>query len=600
MIRIKKPRKQKNQNQRRSLNEIFNNNAISNIPYPYWMEWDRRMKRVIRNLATVSPSYDGQAKGSCSVYLNGTDQSVPVPITSDVSYITWMNPIDGTYETLAPQNDGGASSKELVANGDFSDGDDGWEATAVTSSYVSDSNFHMIGTTYKYATLRRVGLVIDPNKTYFQAVNLVAFTTLGIRIPDGSAPYLEVNTLGESTYISDGTANPKMGELVSANSVGQDITIGSVSLKQVLPLSTTYSLTESWQNLLVTSVAVTDADRTYMENYPEALVNMVLTSVDNGSLSFGVADIEHYYLNMASDNVIYDLVGTSDLAVTNGTDECRTHASVLNTQIGTSNLALIRDASGRPTAPVDANTLAFNASGENVDTEFKPSLNIYTIKEVVIGLLADLDSSGDPLGTFSQRAEYRELKHDKDGLDEYWIDNVLQGYVPPLPDPATVIKLNNTAVIGHADERDLTNCQFKVYTEILTPEESTADFNDWFECSENISINFIEQENGYCTFSPGGSCTEPILIVSNIYTAHAPSSYLWTVDGATIEGSNTGDYVSISTPVGSTSVTYTVTLDVVINGVPLQYIEEFTQVKETTPIQITDIDCSIEGSCNIT
>ncbi len=186
------------------------------------------------------------------------------------------------------------------------------------------------------------------------------------------------------------------------------------------------------------------------------------------------------------------------------------------------------------------------------------------------------------------------------GVVKYFINGVLQSYSPPPPDPNTEITHNNTTIIGHSDVKDGTSCVYRVYTEVISDEEIIADYNDWFECSENISIKFIEQENGYCSYSPGGSCTEPILIVSNIYTAYVPSSYLWTVDGATLEGSNTEDYISISTPVGSANVNYTVTLDVVINGVPLQHIEDFTQVKETTPIEITDIDCSIEGSCNIT
>ncbi len=138
------------------------------------------MKRVIRNLATVSPSYTGQAKGSCSVYLNGTDQNVPVPITSDVSYVTWMNPADGTYETLAPQT------------------------------------------------------------------------------------------------------------------------------------ATTFNLAESFQNLLVTSVAVTDADREIMTNNPEALINMWFTNTNPLGFSFTKADIEHYYPGTegpAGGSTVYDLVG---------------------------------------------------------------------------------------------------------------------------------------------------------------------------------------------------------------------------------------------------------------------------------------------------
>ncbi len=108
-----------------------------------------------------------------------------------------------------------------------------------------------------------------------------------------------------------------------------------------------------------------------------------------------------------------------------------------------------------------------------------------------------------------------------------------------------------------------------------------------------------EQENGYCTFPPGGSCIENSLIVVDILKEYESISYSWSVSGATIDGSTIEDYISVSTPVGSESVEYIVTLDIIVDGVSYQLVETFTQIKEITPIQVTDIDCSIEGSCNV-
>lgn len=54
-------------------------------------------------------------------------------------------------------------------------------------------------------------------------------------------------------------------------------------------------------------------------------------------------------------------------------------------------------------------------------------------------------------GVYSQSSEVRTLTHDAT-LDKYYIDAVLQGGTPTLPNPATTLKLGKTASIGTADE----------------------------------------------------------------------------------------------------------------------------------------------------
>ncbi len=116
-------------------------------------------------------------------------------------------------------------------------------------------------------------------------------------------------------------------------------------------------------------------------------------------------------------------------------------------------------------------------------------------------------------------------------------------------------------------------------------------------------INWLflqEVETGYCSFPPGGSCTENSLIFATILKEYETVSYSWSVSNATIDGSITEESISVSTPIGDISVEYIVTLNIIVDSVSYQLIETFTQVKEITPIEITSIDCSIEGSCNIT
>lgn len=46
---------------------------------------------------------------------------------------------------------------------------------------------------------------------------------------------------------------------------------------------------------------------------------------------------------------------------------------------------------------------------------------------------------------------------------------VEQAVVPPLPDPNTTINLGNTAVIGYPDTIESREADFKVYSEVIDP-----------------------------------------------------------------------------------------------------------------------------------
>ena len=104
-----------------------------------------------------------------------------------------------------------------------------------------------------------------------------------------------------------------------------------------------------------------------------------------------------------------------------------TGTRLINQNIGLSNLPLLQDVSGRTLGTADAYTADVeNINEGNVTTNFRPNLENYTAIEVISGNLADLDVNGDPLGTFSERVEYREVVKDSIGGDVYEIDGINQ------------------------------------------------------------------------------------------------------------------------------------------------------------------------------
>lgn len=134
-----------------------------------------------------------------------------------------------------------------------------------------------------------------------------------------------------------------------------------------------------------------------------------------------------------------------------------------------------------------------------VDTKFKPSLPAYTIQDVVSGELAELDASGNPTGTTSQREEMRVLTHDNTE-DKLYINGALQPYAPALPPSTEYIKLDNTAAIGYADIIKQEMLDYKVWTKALTQKEVIDNMNAWIQANRTIITdaggNPLTDENG--------------------------------------------------------------------------------------------------------
>ncbi|WP_297525104.1 hypothetical protein [Sulfurovum sp.] len=152
-----------------------------------------------------------------------------------------------------------------------------------------------------------------------------------------------------------------------------------------------------------------------------------------------------------------------------------THTRSTNSQYGLQTLGFELSDAGVPTAFAPARTLSFkDNTTAYTDTQFKPKLDVYTIRQVVEGELEDLDDDGTSLGAKSQREEDRILTHDAKGTDKYYIDGALQSYIPALPDPTKTIKITDTAIIGYPDKIDLAKTKCEAWSKVLTQAEIDA------------------------------------------------------------------------------------------------------------------------------
>ena len=91
---------------------------------------------------------------------------------------------------------------------------------------------------------------------------------------------------------------------------------------------------------------------------------------------------------------------------------------------------------------------------------------------------------------------------------EYYVDNVLQSYNPEVPNPDNVIILDSVSVIGYPDIVDRTNCQFKVYTDLTTEEEDTADYEEYMNCMLGGATALVDTEDNYLIDEDGNFIIE--------------------------------------------------------------------------------------------
>ncbi len=91
---------------------------------------------------------------------------------------------------------------------------------------------------------------------------------------------------------------------------------------------------------------------------------------------------------------------------------------------------------------------------------------------------------------------------------EYKINNVVVPFNGTPPDPTKAMVLDDIACIGYPDVVDRTGCQFKVYTDITTEEEDTADFEEYMNCMLGGATALVDEDGNYLIDEDGNFIVE--------------------------------------------------------------------------------------------
>jgi hypothetical protein len=144
------------------------------------------------------------------------------------------------------------------------------------------------------------------------------------------------------------------------------ITYTELSVIEIIPTDITYSLEESFSQLVPLDKLIVQADLDYLDANPDALMDMHTGRETHTALSFDETNFEHFYPgnDKASGATVQDIKGTSDITITNYTADCRT--TLANVNYGASDLLVKQDATGGVTAKADANTIEFNSDSGKV------------------------------------------------------------------------------------------------------------------------------------------------------------------------------------------------------------------------------------------
>ena len=303
-------------------------------------------------------------------------------ITVADSFLTFIHPDTQEVETIASADNAEKSSKELVVNGDFSDGLNGWSQAGGAFTEVG-------------------GIVTDTGGTPAQLyipnffTNLRGIFNISLNIltnPSEKLVQLKGNNILVAGTQSIGVLSgifdsPEIGNLNYVGNSAEGVTFTNFSVNQVLPISTTYRMEQSFSNAFMTDVEVTQTDRDIIKQYPECVVNMWRTDTNPRGLSFTKANIKHLYLGntggLNGDNC-HDLVNATDAPIINATTAVWT--TYLNTNKGLSNLRLKQGVNGIVTDVADDNTIEFNGDSRYANTKWVPSHNEDWFVECIVYL----------------------------------------------------------------------------------------------------------------------------------------------------------------------------------------------------------------------
>jgi len=260
--------------------------------------------RTIYNDGQNGSTSDAPMYASNHIYLDGSTQSVdyPIPNTGGTgSFLTYYDIATKSHVTFGNSVDGGSSDNlEEVTNGTFNTDVSGW--TAFSDAIVTWDTGRMKiyadgdtwGVSYQYVTT-----VIG--KTYFCSLDAIEGDSTAYLYKASSASIADGDLYDSGETIDFGTksfsfiaTSTSTSIAIMTKEINTYTLFDNISLKEILPISTTYTQTNSHSNLFTTTVVPHVNDLAYLDAQPESVARLVDGETVAG-LTFDLADIEAFY-----------------------------------------------------------------------------------------------------------------------------------------------------------------------------------------------------------------------------------------------------------------------------------------------------------------
>jgi len=224
-----------------------------------------------------------------------TSNSVKEITTTD-SFVSYYDVATKQRIQIADQDNGSNSSVKFIENGDFSDGLTGWVAGSGAVLSIENNELKILATPSDSTAYATQATSLNTGRRYAWLASIKETTsTRAYIIIDGKtvvddSPAIAGDFGGNITF--DGTNEIKL-QNASADTAPDYTVFDNISVKEVLPISTTYNITTSHSDYMAHSKALTVAELAECNTG----VNVMAQVWFDGRVlvdGFAKADIEYY------------------------------------------------------------------------------------------------------------------------------------------------------------------------------------------------------------------------------------------------------------------------------------------------------------------
>lgn len=232
--------------------------------------------------------------------------------------------------------------------------------------------------------------------------------------------FLENNALVAPSFRNDLKGSSWVylnGESVDYPTTGQYFSYRDYATNSFVQITTPanpYNLTDSHQSAFSATAAMTAAELAQIDADADLIFRVWFDGVVLVD-GFSSADIHKIYHRGTA--AIYDLSDSSVISVTG--DIPAVWSTLANQQNGAISFKYLENTDGMPIGVSPTTELqCANSDGRKGEYGFICNIPAYSVAWAGRGLFADLDASGVPTGTFTERSEHRLLTHEEGVLTD--------------------------------------------------------------------------------------------------------------------------------------------------------------------------------------